>query len=132
MSRTLLREELIQAAAVIVAFVEDMDYGIADFAAHDRSPRRNNASYVFKDIAAERRRQDLKWGPQTHKLSLWMAILGEEIGEAVDELGIQEWTWSLQEKSGLNAGLHLMGDAGLDLKETLDTFYFPKGETDDA
>lgn len=33
-------------------------------------------------MLSERRRQDTKWGPQHHGLFTWLAILGEEVGEA--------------------------------------------------
>lgn len=36
---------------------------------------------VFRNIAAERRRQDDKWGEQNHDDLAWNAILGEERGE---------------------------------------------------
>ncbi len=31
---------------------------------------------------AERARQDEKWGEQNHDIYKWLAILGEEVGEA--------------------------------------------------
>lgn len=37
---------------------------------------------IFQNIALERRRQDAKWGEQNHDAFLWLAILGEEFGEA--------------------------------------------------
>ena len=120
-----LRAELIQVAAVAVAIITDLDHGIADrLATHPRGGWMETR--ILEEISEERGRQDEKWGPIHHRPALWMAILGEEVGEALDELGIVEWTWSLQENSGLNQGLHQMADAGLDLKETLDAFYFPK------
>ena len=33
-------------------------------------------------ILAERQRQDEKWGEQNHEIYKWLAILGEEVGEA--------------------------------------------------
>lgn len=36
---------------------------------------------IFEQIAAERAKQDKKWGEQNHTDLLWNAILGEEIGE---------------------------------------------------
>lgn len=39
-------------------------------------------SPVLRDIVAERRRQDEKWGPQDHDPHYWLAILAEELGEA--------------------------------------------------
>lgn len=37
---------------------------------------------VVYQVAAERERQDEKWGPQNHNPFTWLAILGEEVGEA--------------------------------------------------
>lgn len=37
---------------------------------------------IYKEIAAERKKQDEKWGQQDHHPFMWLAILGEEVGEA--------------------------------------------------
>ena len=37
---------------------------------------------VLTLVGAERTSQDLKWGVQDHDPHAWMAILGEEVGEA--------------------------------------------------
>ena len=37
---------------------------------------------VIQEILLERRRQDQKWGEQNHTTFKWLAILGEEFGEA--------------------------------------------------
>lgn len=71
--RAALRAELIQVAAVAVAIVEDLDYGAAD---------RTTLSGVVIEVLYERKRQDDKWGPQHHDPTVWLAILGEEFGEA--------------------------------------------------
>jgi NTP pyrophosphatase (non-canonical NTP hydrolase) len=36
---------------------------------------------IYKQVIAERLRQDAKWGEQNHHPFLWLAILGEEVGE---------------------------------------------------
>ncbi len=36
---------------------------------------------AIQDVAAERRRQEEKWGQQLHAPLWWLAILGEEFGE---------------------------------------------------
>jgi hypothetical protein len=41
---------------------------------------------VLKDVACERREQDAKWGVQDHSDIEWSAILGEEIGEACEQV----------------------------------------------
>ncbi len=40
---------------------------------------------VLAAVAAERTRQDEKWGEQNHLPPMWMAILGEEFGETCQE-----------------------------------------------
>ena len=37
---------------------------------------------IFNRIAAERTRQDAKWGEQNHSDYMWLTILAEEVGEA--------------------------------------------------
>jgi hypothetical protein len=37
---------------------------------------------VLKDVIAELDRQRTKWGEQNHSPEWWLAILGEEVGEA--------------------------------------------------
>lgn len=41
---------------------------------------------ALHDVAAERLKQDIKWGQQDHSLGLWLAILGEEYGEVCKEV----------------------------------------------
>ena len=41
-----------------------------------------NKDKIVKFIIAERVRQDEKWGEQNHDVFKWLAILGEEVGEA--------------------------------------------------
>jgi len=44
-----------------------------------------NMSGILAEIAAERVRQNNKWGIQNHSPIEWIAILGEEFGEAAKE-----------------------------------------------
>jgi hypothetical protein len=44
-----------------------------------------NPGRLSFDIEEERQSQNRKWGIQTHELSDWMLILGEEYGEACKE-----------------------------------------------
>ncbi len=67
------REELIQVAAVAVAMIEDHDSGNG---AH------GDYSDIMLDVAVERERQNIVWGPQHHDPSVWLAILMEEVGES--------------------------------------------------
>jgi len=39
-------------------------------------------SVALSNILYERARQDAKWGEQNHDPLYWLAILGEEVGEA--------------------------------------------------
>lgn len=41
---------------------------------------------VLNEVAAERDRQDAKWGEQNHDLPVWITVLAEEIGEAAQEV----------------------------------------------
>lgn len=44
--------------------------------------RSNRMIDVLKEVAAERERQEAKWGEQNHTPFAYLAILGEEVGEA--------------------------------------------------
>lgn len=44
---------------------------------------------IFNSILLERKRQDLKWGPQSHWNTIWNNILGEEVGEVAKEVNTQ-------------------------------------------
>lgn len=46
---------------------------------------------VLLTVASERERQDVKWGPQNHSPIEWIAILGEEFGEASKEALEHHW-----------------------------------------
>lgn len=46
---------------------------------------------VLDDIAAERDAQAAKWGEQNHTPMEWMAILTEEVGEAMKEALEEHW-----------------------------------------
>lgn len=37
---------------------------------------------ILQEVKAERAQQDTKWGEQDHHPIEWLAILGEEVGEA--------------------------------------------------
>lgn len=41
---------------------------------------------VLRDVAAERERQDRKWGVQAHDPAMWLAIVAEELGEVAKEI----------------------------------------------
>ena len=41
-----------------------------------------NRTEIIQAILDERKRQDDKWGQQNHNIWKWLAILGEEYGEA--------------------------------------------------
>jgi len=75
-----LREELIQVAAVAVAWIEDIDLGRADsLAPHAKGGFHEDN--VLRQVTKERMRQDYKWGIQHHEPVTWLAILAEEVGE---------------------------------------------------
>lgn len=41
---------------------------------------------ALDEVKSERRRQDEKWGPQSHGLSVWMMVLSEEVGEVAERV----------------------------------------------
>ena len=100
-----LRAELIQTAAVIVSALEDIDYGEANVGRSLEQMARKSVDHpylptgeytasqtdvILQLVRDERVRQDEKWGPQHHRMADWLAIIGEEYGEAcmayVDDL----------------------------------------------
>jgi NTP pyrophosphatase (non-canonical NTP hydrolase) len=48
----------------------------------------NRTDSVLLDVREERKRQDEKWGEQNHNPFVWLAIIGEEKGEA-DEAALK-------------------------------------------
>lgn len=40
-----------------------------------------NTKAILEEVGQEREAQDLKWGEQNHRDSVWLAILTEEVGE---------------------------------------------------
>ena len=113
------RAELIQTAAVIVSALEDIDYGVANVHQTLEQMTRQSVEHAWEPtgeflgsqtdvilqlVKDERVRQDLKWGPQHHRIADWLAIIGEEYGEAcmayVDDMLIP--TKIEQERIGLN------------------------------
>lgn len=72
----LLREELIQVAAVAIATVQDLDKGSTVLDSPDAWEE------TFANVMQERIRQERKWGPQHHSIERWLTILMEEVGEA--------------------------------------------------
>lgn len=41
---------------------------------------------ALDDIVSERAQQDEKWGQQNHALTVWLAILTEEVGEVAEAI----------------------------------------------
>ena len=75
------RQELIQIAAVAVAMIECRDKGTA------------NGPYptIINEIIDERIEQNRRWGAQGHDPFVWLAILGEEYGEACQAALQERW-----------------------------------------
>jgi hypothetical protein len=128
-----LREELIQVAAVAVAIIEDIDYGHCDFyGVGDEYGGTTQTEQVLADIHHERMRQDKKWGPRHYDdKSYWLAILGEEVGEAVDELDDMRRVGDALgigsvEKARLQVGMNRLSAAGRCLKKSLEHDIFPE------
>ncbi len=49
---------------------------------HEMAKKHVKESVALSNVLYERKRQDAKWGEQNHPPLLWLAILGEEFGEA--------------------------------------------------
>lgn len=58
---------------------------------HSKSITLVSAPRCFADILAERVRQDMKWGEQSHQSMEWLAILTEEVGELAQAVNEQRW-----------------------------------------
>jgi hypothetical protein len=50
-----------------------------------------NAKNAIRDVLAERRRQDAKWGEQNHDPQTYLSILVEEVGELAREANDLRW-----------------------------------------
>lgn len=48
-------------------------------------------TFALECVADERQRQHEKWGTQRHSWPEWMAVLGEEFGEACQEVCRVTW-----------------------------------------
>lgn len=77
------RDELIQVAAVAIAILTDLEQGsttLFDPENHRVATPAHNTAML--EVQQERGRQERKWGAQHHTPFEWLAILGEEFGEA--------------------------------------------------
>ena len=81
-----LRAELVQVAAVAVAWIENLDYGHTA-----EGPVVTND--VLDDVAMERVCQESKWGARDMPGEKWLPILIEEVGEVAEALlGLIDWS----------------------------------------
>ncbi len=55
--------------------------GIRNMANENDFQMKASQLLIFNEIAAEREKQDKKWGQQNHHPIEWCGILGEEVGE---------------------------------------------------
>lgn len=58
---------------------------------------------ALMSVRNERASQDRKWGRQRHSWPEWMAILGEEYGEACGEANRYHWSHTLPSPDTLRA-----------------------------
>lgn len=65
----------------LVGFIEDNSFVVVNL---DKLviTKEKEVLMILQEIADERKRQDIKWGEQNHHPYKWLAILGEEVGEA--------------------------------------------------
>lgn len=75
MNRPALREELVQVAALCVATIEDIDYGMAQ----------GHTKEILEDVHQERMRQEQLWGPRHYDPLQWLLLILEEVGESAEE-----------------------------------------------
>lgn len=76
-------KELVQVAAVAVAAIQRIESGSTKLEKEtDPLPWEE---VILDRVRDERDRQEEKWGPQYHSPTFFMAILGEEFGEACTE-----------------------------------------------
>jgi hypothetical protein len=82
------RDELIQVAASAIAAVTCFDQGTTSLFQGDVDVEADNETFdhwflgIVDEVYQERHRQEMLWGPQKHDPFVWLAILGEEVGEA--------------------------------------------------
>lgn len=77
------RDELIQVAAVAVAAIQDFDHGTTLLNDDVGSMLDGD---ILDEVRHERRKQEVKWGPQHHTKEKWFVILGEEVGEVANAI----------------------------------------------
>jgi hypothetical protein len=75
---------------------------------------------VLQEVAAERARQDAKWGVQHHKNPMWVAILVEEVGEAAALSLSDEYGTSLSDREKLRQELIQVAAVAVAFIECLD------------
>ena len=74
------RDELVQVAAVAVAILTDLEQGNTRMSSGGLATAAHEIA--MGRVERERAQQELKWGMQHHAPFTWLAILGEEVGEA--------------------------------------------------
>jgi len=75
---------------------------------------------VLQQVAAERARQDAKWGVQNHKAPMWAAILMEEVGEAAAFSLSDEYGHSFSDREHLREELVQVAAVAVAFIECLD------------
>ncbi len=127
--------ELVQLTAVAVASRESFRYGQAGFedwvgSSADEGPTMQGME-VLDEIAAERMRQDAKWGNQAHGRAMWAMILAEEIGEWADELRVEIGEDGIEpyEATQIRAALEYLRTAGEIARRFLEAHAWPEGST---
>lgn len=85
-------------------------------------------STIYRDIDAERTRQEAKFGSQMHPWPTWAAILAEESGEVAEACLQAHW----QEEGGLahlREELVQVAAVAVQMLEKLDSGHYVSGET---
>lgn len=108
-----LRDELVQVAAVAIAWIEQLDLEAMDAV---YAIETGAMDIIQEDIESERRRQDARWGSGriVHPLTM-LGVLAEEVGEVAQEVG-----WHPDPHHDLNQAKRSLADAEYWARRVLD------------
>ncbi|QHJ81839.1 MAG: hypothetical protein [Bacteriophage sp.] len=81
-------------------------------------------AFIYEDIKRETERQDKKWGIQFHTPEVWLAILGEEVGES--NKAFLEHMFGNKSTTDLRAELVQVAAVAVQFIEQLDNDFNPQ------
>jgi len=86
------KDELVQVAAVAIAILTDLEQG-STLLYNGIGEQTNAHRTAMTLVQMERLSQEHKWGSQHHTAFEWLAILGEEFGEACQAAVDDQGNW---------------------------------------